>query len=235
MKRYSIIIPCYKSKQFIEECLDSVVSSVNHPEGREYEILCGVDGCVETLDKLKEISKKYKNLKIFFSKDNVGTYVTTNFLLSKCMYDEIVKFDSDDVMCKDLILLIEEEGLKERNLCFVNFRGQSFSGDLTLPLKSPSSLTGGVWWAVKSTFDVVGGFKPWKCAADSDIVLRFKKAGVRCAVMRSNGFYRRIHESSLTQDKQTGFGSRTRESYVKQLGKGPLKIIPETGNFGEVK
>ena len=48
----SIIISAYKASEFIEECLDSILGQST---SIRYEVILGVDGCKDTLDKIKSI------------------------------------------------------------------------------------------------------------------------------------------------------------------------------------
>ena len=67
----SIIISAYKASEFIEECLDSILGQST---SIRYEVILGVDGCKDTLDKIKSILYKYRslNIKLYYSKKNVG-------------------------------------------------------------------------------------------------------------------------------------------------------------------
>ena len=93
----SVLIPAWKTAEYIEECLDSVYKQ------RPLEILVGVDGCQETLDKLLEIKYKYPNLKVFWSEENVGCYLIRNSLFRESVGNKIIFFDSDDIMMDELI------------------------------------------------------------------------------------------------------------------------------------
>ena len=59
-KGVSICISAWKAQEYIEECLDSIYSQSWFKNHNEWEVLIGIDGCVDTLKKMNEIKHKYK-------------------------------------------------------------------------------------------------------------------------------------------------------------------------------
>jgi glycosyltransferase involved in cell wall biosynthesis len=159
----SIIIPAYQSEDFIEECLNSIKNQTFFIEHSDYEILLGIDACVKTLHKAAVISHNYENLKIFYFNQNVGPYVIKNTLTDYTKYDNILFFDSDDIM---------EPFLVERALTnftehdIARFTFANFTDDVSV--KTTGRLADGVFLIKKGKFNDVGGFLPWRCAADTD-------------------------------------------------------------------
>ena len=99
----SIIITAYHTEKFIEECLDSIASQTWFKNHDSWEIILGIDHCETTLEKVKEIMPKYRNLRVFYNTENVGTYITSNTLINKAKYARILRFDSDDIMKDDMV------------------------------------------------------------------------------------------------------------------------------------
>ena len=109
----SIIITAYKMKNYIKETLDSISNQTYFINHSNYEILIGVDGCEETLNYLYTIMDNYSNLRIFMMEKNYGTFITTNTMMSIAKYDNLIRFDSDDIMLPNLIEITMKEMEKE--------------------------------------------------------------------------------------------------------------------------
>lgn len=209
---YSILIASYKMVDYIEECLDSVEAQTYFKENNNYEILVGVDGCEETLEKIKEITHKYRNLKVFYMEENKGMYITTNTLLTKCIYDKVICFGSDDIMKPDMIKKIS----KHIDKCdYLKFACSNFiNNDTKKIIKKyiPDGVSCNTW----KVHEKLGGYKPWRTTADTDFLLR-RRGFFKEGVINESLFYRRIHDKSLTQNSETGHGSELRKSYNRQL------------------
>ena len=180
-----IIITAYRSAQFIGECLDSFDNSVN--------ILLGIDGCKETLSKVKKIKKRYPNLRAFYFPVNKGTYITKNSLIRMIPKDGIyITFDSDDIIRRGTI-----EALVKN---------------------TPSKLNkGGVYCIPKELHDKLGGFRPWRIAADTDFIGRLS---LLTKVQKLHiPFYRRQHPGQLTKGKTTAINSRLRQELRRAIFK----------------
>ena len=95
----SIIIPTFDNIEYIDETLDSIYKS---GKDLEYEILIGIDGCNKSLKYLKD--KTYPdNTNIFFFPTNKGPYLIKNTLSTLAKYDNLLFFDSDDIMEENMI------------------------------------------------------------------------------------------------------------------------------------
>ena len=112
----SVCISAWKTAKYIEDCLDSVVAQTWFKDHDNWEILLGIDGCEETLAKVKEIMHKYKNLKVMMMDKNVGTYVTCNTIMKEANYEWLLRFDSDDTMPNDMIAKIFANDLNDTTI-----------------------------------------------------------------------------------------------------------------------
>jgi len=112
----SVCISAWKTAEYIEECLDSVAAQTWFKDHDNYEILLGIDGCEETLAKVKEIMHKYKNLKVMMMDKNVGTYVTCNTIMKEARYEWLLRFDSDDTMPNDMVAKIFANDLNDTTI-----------------------------------------------------------------------------------------------------------------------
>jgi hypothetical protein len=73
----------------------------------------------------------------------------------------------------------------------------------------------GVFGINKNRFLQMNGFEGWRCAADSDLMSRLYKNNVKLTHTKTFGFYRRVHNNSLTQHPETNLTSQLRHEYSK--------------------
>lgn len=211
IKSFSIIISAYKSKYFIEECLDSIINQTYFINNDNFEILIGIDDCQETLDKLSQINHKYKNLRIFMMDNNNGPYITLNTLFDLTKYDNILRFDSDDIMKPELI---SEVSNFVEDYDIIKFHFIDFKENINNITKKSAECAFGVIFYKKNIIELAGGYQPWKCAADREFLYRiYKKAKI--IEIKKHLFYRRVHENSLTNNINTGMSSKLRKEYKR--------------------
>ncbi|MFA5586112.1 MAG: glycosyltransferase [Saccharofermentanales bacterium] len=216
-KPVSIIITAYQVKDYIEECLMSIENQKYFNNNDNYEVLIGVDHCQETLDKLLEIRHKYRNIRIFMMNENKGTYITTNTLLDIVKFDNIIRFDSDDIMRPNMISKIMSYS---NDYNFIRFKYYNMKVDSNgkFTMNHHSDYAHGVVFIKKSLIDEIGGYQPWSCASDSELMVRSKELLIEKTIDEAI-FYRRIHSNSLTNNLEFGFKSKNREMYRNMIGK----------------
>lgn len=206
---YSIIVPTFNNTNYIDECIDSLMESSN---GLSYEILIGIDGCQKTYNYLKD-NIYPGNVKIFYFKENRGPYLIKNTLVTESSSEDILFFDSDDVMLKPSIPKLIELSKKYE---VTKFNLLNFVGDFDISnTKGKPMFAEGVFHIKKSLFLSMNGFEPWMCAADSDFMGRLYKKKLKIHFTDEVLFYRRIHSENLTKRGDTGLGSKLRASYWK--------------------
>ena len=232
----SIILTAYKTQDYIEEALDSIENQTYFKNNNNYEILLGVDGCFETLEKVKSIRHKYRNLRVFMMDKNVGTYVTSNTMLSLCKYDNIIRFDTDDIMFDHMVDTVM---LYLKTYDYIRFGFCDFYD--TIKETKPRKLKAfGICAYNRSVIKKVGGYKSWPCSADVDFYNRVEKS---CNVKLVNEilFYRRRHDNSLTSNLETGCGTPIRKKYddiirnKKNYTFSNYKIDPKISTYTEIK
>jgi glycosyltransferase involved in cell wall biosynthesis len=226
---YSIIISAYKTAKYVEECLDSITLQSYFINNDNYEILLGIDFCEETLNVVKKIQGKYKNLRVFYMLKNMGTYVTSNTLLSKSKYDKIIRFDSDDIM---LIDMLHDVNSKFKYSDIVNLGFYDLIDNSITVTIGGFNAHGAICYR-KNIINELGGYKNWLCGADTDLIYRFKEH-YRVFDNEYYHFYRRIRKDSLSHNNKTGMGSEIREQYRKLLKKGFEYVEPVTNDFIEI-
>lgn len=197
----SVIIPAYKSTKYVDECIASIKG--------ECEILIGVDHCQETYDYLKDVP----NIKLYHFTENVGPYVIKNTLVDVAEHENILFFDSDDVLHDGILSVITKElqDIDYLKLNYINFHHKK--------IEHGHKMNDAVIAIKKSAFNSLNGFQPWRCGADTEFAhrLEFNK----CKTKRFTEFcyHRRIHNENLTVKKETTHGSPIRQSYVAVINK----------------
>jgi hypothetical protein len=203
-KNLSVIISTYKNVDFLDLCIDSILSS---GEGLEIEILIGIDSCLETLKHIKD--KKYQeNINFYFFEKNYGHFTVKNTLINLSKFENILFFDSDDIMDKKMIPTIVENFVNYKIIRpgYVNFKN--------INQKENTKYYGeGVFAIKKDLFLKMNGFEPWVCAADTEFHNRIRKRNILTKMTPETLFYRRIHNFGLTSRKDTGYGSELRKKY----------------------
>lgn len=230
----SVCISAYQSQDYIEECLDSVYTQTWFNDHSNWEILLGIDGCLETLKKVKTIMHKYKNLRVFVMDDNVGTYITCNTIMSNAKYSHLIRFDSDDIMLPNMVSDIMEVAFGDGKPDVVKYRCITFTDDRIID--SNRYLEGSICIR-KDKFTEYGGYMPWRCAGDSELkkrlgnVLRFHYIDrPLCKVRRGNNH-------SLTLDSNTDLKSEYRKrnkEYIDTKSASTPKIEYTTTSCSEL-
>lgn len=205
----SICITAYKSEKFIKECLDSVMNQTWFNTHDNWEVIVGVDGCANTLHYLQSIMGNYKNLRVLMMDSNKGTYVTTNTVMKQAKYNGLIRFDSDDIMLPNMV---EKIMLGRNDYDIIKFRMQNFGRNT-----STNGACGQIYLR-HDTFDKFGGYMPWVCSADFELLQRLKKF-VKMKKIPEVLFKRRIHDTNLTVAKETNYVSPLRLSIAHAIEK----------------
>lgn len=89
----SIVIPNYNNEKYLKECLDSVLNQT-YPI-KEIIVFddCSTDNSTSLLTKYQ---KSYNNIKVIFSKINVGVSCARDIAIKQATSDYICVLDSDD-------------------------------------------------------------------------------------------------------------------------------------------
>lgn len=95
--KFSFIIPTYNCADYIENCLNSIISQTY----KNHEIIV-VDDC--STDNTMDILKRYSNIKILSTPKNSRQGAARNIGLDNCTGDYILFVDSDDLLYEDNVL-----------------------------------------------------------------------------------------------------------------------------------
>lgn len=207
-KGVSVILTAWNTQDYIEECLDSVYKQSFFNKNDNYEVLLGIDGCEKTLNKVKGIISRYPGLKVFYFKENVGTYIVSNTLATFAQYSYLFRFDTDDIMLPDAIKDIYAYA-EDKKFDLVLGRCKNLYST-TGKVDKCSALAPGQMLVKTETFLMFGGFRPFKCGADSEFFMRLKKF-VNEDMSKIEICLRRLHSNNLTGRSETGMKSKYRK------------------------
>jgi glycosyltransferase involved in cell wall biosynthesis len=206
--RFSVVIPAFEAQAFIEECLDSILTQFTALD--DYEILVGVDGCPATLGKVKQIRSRYPALRLFWFPKNSGPYVVRNTLAYQARGEFLIFFDADDVMLPGLVAWCERNIEHPGVVHFTYWRTWNNQGPKRKLITVGAA---GVFGIRRESFLRVGGFKPWRCAADAEFHPRAKRAIGGPVISVDPLFEYRKHPGCLTSRPKTAGNSPLRSRY----------------------
>ena len=94
MKELSVIIPAYNVENYIENCLQCLLSQLRE----NWEIICIDDGSQDnTYAILTDYAKRNKNLRIIRNEKNSGAARSRNTGLEAAEGEYVIFLDSDDL------------------------------------------------------------------------------------------------------------------------------------------
>lgn len=215
----SIVITAYQADKYIKETLDSVKDQSWIKKNKNYEIIIGIDGCNITLITLQNIMQNYQNIRVFMMAKNSGTYITTNTMMTIAKYDNLIRFDADDIMHKNFLEVLmnisETEDVDE-----IMFRQQNFGKNKI------KKWAYGQFLVKHWVFDWFGGFLPWICDGDGEFHTRIEKF-INVKKIHTILMKRRIHDSNLTTSPIIGHGTKIRvlhADYIKNISRKIINI-----------
>lgn len=213
----SIVIPTYKNVGFLLECINSLTDSAK--KCCDFEILIGIDNCYDTLKFVSSNSIfKSKNIIVYFFSKNIGPYIIRNTLVEKTKYENILFFDSDDVIMKNSIFKISKALEKHEIVKFKFYNFQDGTDYINNPNQKISSMCAHGAFAIKKRcFYKLSGFLGWKCGADTEFLERYEALKYICYNFEESLFYRRYHGNNITKTKETGINSEFREKYRQYI------------------
>jgi len=129
----SLIIINFNSKKYIKNCIKSCI---NQKTQFKYEILVIDDASTD--HSLKEIgSFKFKFLRVFKNKKNMGIEKTSNFGLRKAKGKYVCRVDSDDLIQPNFIDVMLKNFKKKYSFLYSNYNVINASGKMISKKKLP--------------------------------------------------------------------------------------------------
>ena len=187
MKEIYVLITIFNNINYIEECIDSINNNTIN-----CKIILGIDGCEPTKQKVESIMYKYDNLKVVYFKENKGTYITINSLIEMTPNDCYIQiFGSDDIMYNNMLY-----NMYNNSPCYSEYSGISMLH--------------------KSIYNNLGGYMPWRMAADTEFRQRLKRFIKNYKQLPSMFKYRQ-HQNNITKSQEYGLKSKLRKEYINYI------------------
>ncbi len=99
--KISFVIPCYNVKDYIEECIESII---NQHFDEDYEIICVDNGSTDgTIELVESLHEKYNFLQIYVNDINRGIAYSRNRGTSLSRGKYVWYVDSDDIIAPGAI------------------------------------------------------------------------------------------------------------------------------------
>jgi len=234
MSKIDIIIPAWNAVQWIDTCLKSIATQQSKHVIKS--VLLGIDACEVTLKKIEDIYDVYKQrlpgFRVLYFNNNVGPYIVRNTLAGLGDAEYIATFDADDEMLPQYIGTLYSYRKKFDVIRCKQIRAGNLDG---------TQNSHGQILVRRTVFESLGGYREWRCAADSEFMDRAKRQGYFVGVARTKPIMkRRGHPRSLTQHPDTGRQSEMRSKYNTLRKQSKMKndnIAPyiKTDNYYEYK
>jgi glycosyltransferase involved in cell wall biosynthesis len=217
--KISIVTTAYKTKDYILDYLLSIDRQIKPDIAYDIEVILGIDNCKETAKEVKKIQNQYnfKWLRVYWSLKNVGTYILRNTLVKYATTNHLVFFDSDDIMRSYMIKTIYEHIIKYKAK-YIQYRAIPFKNleDLKTNKIKQTTPIDGSFYIEKTEFLKIRGFKDWRCGADTDFHIRYRKFIKKYAHIIDIPLflYRKSNPNSITQGEQYGYNSLYRSRII---------------------
>ncbi len=221
MKIISVIIAAFHAAEFVKKAANSVLAQ-HLPEGYRLQLILGIDGCDATAKAAAGVVDE--RLQVIVMDGNYGTYITFNTMMQFALGELIVRFDADDVML-DGFLYKQIDVFEQRPEVWLTWTRSRYidrydtaipdpARDASIPLEDWEirSAADGQFMIRRELWMALGGFKPWRCNADTDFLIRMKFLGHPEWGINEVLYLRRIHPDSLTQCAATGYDSELRRT-----------------------
>ena len=208
MKNLAVIMAAYKAERWIDTAVRSVLAQ-KLPDGWEVDLRIGVDGCPATAKALDKISVPY-----WRAAKNAGLFPMRNSLIKLGPADAFTCFDADDEMLPGYLAALLKAHAE--NAVVSPMRIQCHP-DLT-PTGKPPMKANGMYMISGELMSRLGGFRDYRCAADSDMRQRAEAlSGERRIYVREAIFRRRAHPGSLTHAPATRNGGEYRHRALNEM------------------
>lgn len=215
--RITVIMPAFKAENYIQEAVESLLNQT-FANWNALDIIVVSDGCRETFSRLH----KYKGkIKAVLLKENVGTYraINTGLQLVNPRSQIIGTMGSDDMVAPRYLDRISDMYDPTEIFAYSTFYEEIDLNGQHLRFVKRHAPTGQFFYDSR-VFKKLGGFRPWRCAADSEFWQRAMVEGVTLKTHRDPFFKYRRHGGQITASKESGFGTEYRNEkadFVKRV------------------
>lgn len=203
---FSVIIAAYNTKNYLQDCLNSIIRQQN--KYLKLEIVIGVDSCLETLAEIYKMEIA-DNIKVYYFEENVGKAVVANTLSTLSSGDYLLFFDSDDIAIDGIF--DASRYLADND--FVILSSYSFEDGSDHTQSESFSSIGGCSMIQRQRFLSMNGYHRWRCQADDEFIKRCTHQKMRIYKPEEISFYYRIRSDSLSRTKLFNTNSKFRNIY----------------------
>lgn len=207
MFKISIIMTVYNDESNVINAIESVINQTY----KNWELIiiddCSTDNTYETINNYLKLKLKLNfNISLYKNETNVGTFVSINIALVKSTWYYITRIDSDDyydikILEKEINFLNNNKNIVACQCLYQRDNCKPKIGEVTLMYK-------------KSIIDEIGYYDSVRIGADSEFTGRIKKK-FKIGMINEILYYAKNRINSLTNAKNTGFGSNARNNYKK--------------------
>lgn len=204
--KFSVIIAAYKAKNYLSDCVLSIL-----PQQNKYfniEILIGVDNCYETLNYIYK-NEFFHNLRVYFFEENVGKFTVANTLVTKSTGEYLLFFDSDDIAIDGIFDSCRY--LVDNDLLVMNCL--SFQDGEDHKLSTFKTNIGGCLMMKAHKFLDMNGYQRWRCSGDDEFIRRSTNQGLILYSPEPAYYFYRISQQSLSRNKMFHTNSDFRAIY----------------------
>lgn len=135
----SIIVPVYKTEEYLERCINSILES----EYSELEIVLVDDGSPDRCPEICDNYAKKDTRIVVYHKENGGVHTAKNFGLEVAKGEYVTFCDSDDVIPVNAYRLLMQKAMEtDADVVIGNIRRTKIdTGDVRIALKDQNNLS----------------------------------------------------------------------------------------------
>jgi len=228
--KISVLISAYKAERYLADAITSVTRQTRRRK-MTIDLIVVSDGCQGSWEIAKEYNGGGTNILLT---ENSGVYRAFNTALELIDDDsDLITFNgADDVWHPDRLSEVVSQSRGRVGLTAFSSYYKKINEEGKVTASVGRHCPTGHFTYCKKVFDILGGFKDWRCGADTEFFLRAKELGTVLFVSPRHLFYYRQHSEQLTKHHKTGKRSKARQDaqeYVRRM-----KKQPEGWMFGHV-
>jgi hypothetical protein len=235
--RILVVIPHWRSEQYLERCLQSISRQTRVPDA-----ICVIDDCSERIPR--DVVSGFRGVSLYRAQQNVGPYELVQAVVNRTDFDAICFLDSDDWCAEDRLehqLCMAElhcaDLLGSQEVRFDESTGQFSAAhypanvNAALQLRASYSLLHPSSIISRHLIVRLGGFSGMRFSGDLELLHRAVFAG---RVINTDGFsyFRRVRRDSLTSASETGLHTDARRAIETEVVK-RWKLNIERSKSGE--
>lgn len=215
--KQTVIIPAHNATWCLKDCIQSISEQTQKP----HHVLIGVDACPTTMlaaVALKEAHdaedrrrKGVLNIDVYWFPSHAYPYRIRNTMAIMADAGNLHFFDADDLMYPRHIELMGKAITDERYMACQAEVEMEKGGK-----REPWDRAHGIVSISRDAFLLVGGFEPWKCAADTEAQQRWQLDLLKCKPKEPTMVVRK-HADGLTSLPSTGYDSALRKQYKQEI------------------